>query len=161
VIGATIKGALLAVAAVAAVLIAPGCGDDAGETEAAGPSKEEYTARANQICVESRQEAEAVFEQEGFSGRPTAVEAQRALQGLVPVMRRSFGGRAALEAPEGDEETIDAIDAAGKEALAEFERISEDRAASLALMTGRTPDPATEADRLSGEYGIAECAGKD
>lgn len=152
------KRALLVAAAIAGALGLSACGDDAG---ASGPSKEEYIASANQICVESREAAEAVFGEAGFSGRPTPAEAQRALQGLLPVMQESFGGRAALEAPEGEEAAIEAIDEAGADAVAEFERIVDDRDASLALMSGQTPDPATEVDRLSGEYGIDECAGVD
>jgi hypothetical protein len=144
----------------AAALVAAGCGDD-DAVEVSSPTKAEYLARASAVCVEGRHAAEAVFERVGFSGRPSAAEAQRALQALLPVMRESFGGRAALEVPEGEEQEIAAIDEAGAEAVAEFARIAADPQASLALMTGRTPDPATEVDRLSGEYGLSECAGKD
>jgi hypothetical protein len=143
----------------AAAFVVAGCGDDGVETS--GPTKEEYIASANEACVEGRHGAEAVFERVGFSGRPSAAEAQRALQALLPVMRESFGSRAALEAPEGEDQEIAAIDEAGAEAVAEFERIAADPEASLALMTGQTPDPATEVDRLSGEYGLSACAGKD
>lgn len=160
-IAATVRRTALVAAMVGAVFVALGCGDDDGGAEGSGPSKEQYIAAANEICVESRNEAEAVFEEAGFSGRPTPAEAQRALKGLLPVMQESFGGRAALDAPEGEEAAIEAIDAAGEEAVAEFERIAADRKESAALMSGQTPDPAIEVDRLSGEYGIDECAGVD
>ena len=154
------RSKLMVVTALAAGLIASGCDDDeAGSGETL--TKEEYIAKANQVCVESRHRAEAAFERAGFSGRPTPAKAQRALNALLPVMRQSFGDRATLEIPEGEEDAIGAVDDAGEEAVAEFERIADDPAASLALMTGQTPDPATEVDRLSGEYGIEECAGVD
>jgi hypothetical protein len=160
VIAATAKRALLVAATIGAVLIAPGCADDDAD-EASEPTRAEYTASANEICIESRHAAEAVFQEAGFSGRPTPAEAQRALQALLPVMQESFGGRAALEVPEGEEEAIEAIDDAGQKALAEFERIAAERDESVELMSGQIPDPATEVDRLSGEYGLDECAGKD
>ena len=160
-IGATIRRTALVAVTVGAAGIAAGCGDDDGGAGESGSSKARYIAAANEICVESRSEAEAVFQEVGFSGRPTPAAAQRALKGLLPVMRKSFGGRAALDPPEGEEEAIEAIDAAGEEAVGEFERIAADRSESAALMSGQTPDPATEVDRLSGEYGLDECAGVD
>jgi hypothetical protein len=160
VIGAAVKRTMLMAATIGAVLIAPGCGDDDAD-EASGPSKKEYVARANEICVNSREEADGVFQDAGFSGRPTPAEAQQALQALLPVMQESFGGRAALEAPDGEEEAIEKIDDAGEAAVAEFERIAADRDQSVALMSGQIPDPAAEVDRLSAEYGLTECAGKD
>jgi ABC-type phosphate/phosphonate transport system substrate-binding protein len=158
VIGATTKRTMLIAATAGALLVLAACGDDG---EASGPSKEEYIASANQLCVEGREAAEAVFQEVGFSGRPTPADAQRALQGLLPMMQESFGGREALEVPEGEEEAIEAIDDASAEAVAEFEGIAADRSESAALMSGQIPDPATEVDRLSGEYGLTECAGKD
>jgi hypothetical protein len=153
------RGNLMVMTALAAGLIVVGCDDDGGAEQAI--TKEEYVAKANQACAESRHRADAVFERVGFSGPPTAAEAQRVLQALVPVMRQSFEGRSAIEIPEGEEDAIGAINEAGDEALAEFERVAGDPAAAQALMTGQTPDPAIEVDRLSGEYGLDQCAGKD
>ena len=155
------RGKLMVATVLAAGLIVSGCNDEDDSGAGQALTKEEYIAKANAVCVESRHGAEAAFERAGFSSKPTPAEAQRVLKALLPVMRQSFGGRAALEAPEGDEAAIGAIDDAGEEAVAEFERIADDPDAAQALMTGQTPDPATEVDRLSGEYGIDECAGVD
>jgi hypothetical protein len=152
---------LLVATTLAAVVVAAGCGSQDGGTEVSGVTKESYVAAANRACVESRERAEAVFERAGFTGRPSAVEAQRALRALLPVMRESFEGRAALEAPPADEEAVAAIDQAGARAIAAFERIAADPAKARALMSGQIPDPAIEVDRLSGEYGLDECAGVD
>jgi hypothetical protein len=155
------KPGLLVAATLTAVTVAAGCGSASSGTEASGVTKEHYVAAANRTCVESRERAEAVFERVGFTGRPSAAEAQRALRALLPVMRESFAGRAELKAPPGEEDAVAAIDSAGAQAVAAFERIATDPTKARALMSGQIPDPAIEVDRLSGEYGIDECAGVD
>ena len=153
-------------AALAALLIGVaglgtlGCGDDDDGQDAA-ETKSAYIAAANRVCVEHRRLADEAIADVAFEGRPTPDVSQRFLTELVPVLRDSFADRAALEPPEGDEEEVAAIVEAGEKAGVEYERIVSDPKLSQQLMVGRLPDPYTEVDALSLEYGIEECGGAD
>jgi hypothetical protein len=107
---------LLAVALFAG-LIAAGCGDDDDdESASSGLTKEEWIAQTDEICAGG-----GTIEQQVADVR-------------------------ALEVPEGDEDEIAAILAAGDQGL---ERIEQDPAAM------------EEAIRLLREYGVTACGGED
>jgi len=134
------------------------CGGE--DTQSDPVSKEDYIASANASCVEAEAGAGTAFERIIGEGKPTPGEAQRVLQAaVVPSIRTGLAEREALPAPDGDEEAIAAINAAGREALAGFEEIASDPAKAQALMLGELPDPAVEVDRLNRGYGVEECAG--
>jgi hypothetical protein len=145
-------------AGVTAALIAAGCGDD--DQEASTPSKSEYIADSNAICKETQAQVDPIYKRILGEGKPTAAKAQRFLDvGVVPAIRENVTRRDALTPPSGDEEEVEAIIAAGKEALAGFEDAVADRSRAVALMRGEVPDPATEFDSLSKAYGIEGCGG--
>jgi hypothetical protein len=149
---------LIAALAAAGAIAAAGCGGDDDDAEA--PSKAEYVASSNASCDRTQGEAGEAFERIVGKGRPSAAQAQRFLaEGVVPAIRENVTEREALTAPAGDEAEIEAMITAGKDALAEFERAAADRSAAVALMSGKTPDPAIEFDSLSKEYGIDRCGG--
>jgi hypothetical protein len=144
--------------------VAAGCGDDEDESI----SRAEYIARSGASCERSGQQAGEQFERiVGEEGRPAPGEeerfvtkAQRFLkEGAIPSIRQNIEERRNLPTPEGDEEQIEAILAAGEKALAGFERVADDRAQVRGLFEGKIPDPATEFDALSRRYGIDKCGG--
>jgi hypothetical protein len=141
--------------------VTAGCGDDEDE----GISREEYIARSGAICERTGQQAGEQFV--GEEGPPPPGEEERFLtnaqrflkEGAIPNIRQNIDERRKLPAPEGDEEQIEAIIAAGEEALVGFERVAADRSQVRGLFEGKIPDPATEFDALSRRYGIDKCGG--
>jgi hypothetical protein len=137
-----------------------GCGgddddDDGGETI----TKSEYIDRANASCREHEAVAAEAYEVIVGGGQPTPAEAQEFLAIVAEEIRAGSEERAEIPAPEGDEEEIAAINAAAEEAAAGFEEAAASPEAARALMTGETPEPATEVDQLNREYGVEECSG--
>jgi hypothetical protein len=145
--------------ALAAGAIAAGCGgDEAGDAN--GSERSEYIAGSNAICADTEAKAEAAFGRIIGAGRPTPAEAQRFLhEALVPAVRENVARRAVLAAPDGDEDEVEAMIAAGRRAVAGFERLAADRSRAAALFRGAAADPATEFDSRSRAYGIEECSG--
>ena len=144
--------------------VSAGCGDDDDE----GISREEYIARSGAICERTGQQAGVQFERiVGEEGRPPPGEEERYIanaqrfleEAAIPIIRSNIEQRRELPTPEGDEEQIEAIFAAGERALDGFERVAADRSRVRALFEGQIPDPATEFDALSRRYGIQKCGG--
>ena len=151
---------------VIASLFAAACGSGNDDKQL---SKREYIARSNAICKRTGNEAGVQFKRIVGSDRPKRGEEQRYLsnaqrflrQAAIPIISENLADRRALGAPEGDEEEVDAIIAAGERAITGFERIAADRSRVEALFRGRIPDPAKEFDALSRRYGIAHCGGDE
>ena len=166
--------ALLALA-LAAGLIAAGCGDDddetttaatttpttttAGATGATGAtgeplSKDEFITEADAICEAGDQEIDAEaqdFFPEG--GSPGAAEEEAFVsEVVVPNIQEQLDGIAALTPPEGDEDEVQAILAAAQQAVDELE---EDPSALSG--GGGGGDPFAEANRLAQDYGLKAC----
>jgi hypothetical protein len=152
--------------AVVASLFAVACG---GDNDSEALSKNEYIARSNAICQRTAKKAEVQFKRIVGAQRPKRGEEQRYLTNAhrflkvaaIPIIRENLEDRRALVAPKGDKEEIDAILAAGEEAIAGFERIAADRSRVEALFRGKLRDPATEFDARSKSYGIEHCAGDE
>jgi hypothetical protein len=150
---AALAGAMLALA-ISGVLTA--CGEDDDEQ---GLPKKEYIARSGAICVSNGKKADAL-NQRLVQGAPrTPATAHRFIRAVVPVFSDSVRRRSKLPAPEGEENEIRALNAAGAEALAEFRRIAAKQSRSADLMLGKIPDPAADYDARSRRYGIAKCGG--
>jgi hypothetical protein len=149
---------------VAVSLLAAACGGDNGGEAL---SKSEYIARSNSICERTAKKAEVQFKRIVGAERPKRGEEQRYLSNAqrflraaaIPIIRENLDDRRALVAPTDDDQEIEAIIGAGEKAIAEFERIAEDRSRVEALFRGETPDPATEFDARSRRYGIKNCGG--
>jgi hypothetical protein len=152
-----------------ALVPAVGCGDDSNESSArAGTiSKQEYIARSGKICERTEQKAAAAFERIVGQEHPTPgheqafmAKAQRFFnEAVIPAMSENVNRRRALPARKGDERKIEAIIAAGEEALARFKDVAADRTTLQALFEEEIPDPAKEFDDLSRSYGIDKCGG--
>jgi hypothetical protein len=78
---------------------------------------------------------------------------------VIPAISENVNRRRALPARKGDERKIEAIIAAGEEALARFKDVAADRTTLQALFEEEIPDPAKEFDDLSRSYGIDKCGG--
>ena len=158
------KTRLTLVVGVAVAVFATACGGDNGGEAL---SKSEYIARSNAICDRTAKKAEVQFKSIVGAERPRRGEEQRYVtnaqrflrSGAIPIIRENLDDRRALAAPEGDEPEIEAILAAGEEAIAGFERIAADKSRVEALFRGQTRDPATEFDARSRRYGIESCGG--
>ena len=144
--------------------VAAGCGDDDDE----GISRAEYIERSGAICERTGKQAGEQFERiVGEEGPPQPGEEERFItraqrflkEGAIPAIRQNIDERRELPTPKGDEEQIEAIIAAGEEALVGFERVAADRSRVRGLFEGKIPDPAREFDALSRRYGIDKCGG--
>jgi len=160
--------------ALAAGLIAAGCGDDddettttttssatttAGATGATGAtgeplSKEEFIAEADAICKAGDREidsqAQEFFPEGGSPG--TAEEEAFVTEVLVPGVQEELDGIGALTPPEGDEDEVAAILDAAQEAI---DQLEEDPSALTGAGSG--PDPFAEANQLATDYGLKVC----
>ena len=146
----------LCAAALAIGLIAAGCGDeDDGDGDGGGEplTKQEFIARADQICKQSDQEIEQQARELFGKGRPsTALQEQFATEVLVPEVQSQVDGIRELTPPEGDEETINGILDKADEGIAQIEAdpsiVGSDQGSSPALL---------EAGREIGQYGAQVC----
>jgi hypothetical protein len=137
------------------------CGDDNDATGDSAITKSDYVSQANAICRDTAGQAEDAYAEVIGNKPKTPALAQEFLARAAEIISSNVERRAAIPAPEGDEEIVAAINSAGEEAAAEFSELASSRSTAADLMRGLTPDPATEFDRLSGEYGLTECAGVD
>lgn len=146
--------------ALAAGLIAAGCGGDddddgGGEQTAAdgAPTKAEFIAQANEICAKGVRE---ITEEAGKvlrGGQPTPEQVREFVTGtLVPRIRKRLDQLRELRPPEGDEDRVDAIFDAAENAA---DQLEEDPTA----LTGGARAFA-EANRVSLEYGLRSCTGR-
>ncbi|MDQ3572964.1 MAG: hypothetical protein M3383_08915 [Actinomycetota bacterium] len=162
-----LRSTLLASTAVAASLIAAGCGDDdepepvttvgaTGATGNTGPlSKPEFIAAADAICAESEDsevdQLQELFPEIADPGDLNAGELQDlADEVVVPSLQAQLDQIRALTPPEGDEEEINAITDRLEEGIAE---IQDDPSA---LSSGAGPS-LKEASALAQDYGFEEC----
>jgi hypothetical protein len=150
---AAVAGGLLALVLTAGLAA---CGDD----DKPGLSKADYIAKSGAICAANGKKADAAFKSIVQGAPRTATTAHRFVsEAVVPIFSDSVSRRAKLPAPDGDEQEIAALNRAGRQAQAEFERIAARPSRSAALMLGRIPDPAKDYDARSRRYGIAKCGG--
>jgi hypothetical protein len=162
------RGLAAALTGVALALSLAACGDDGDDGGGEALSKREFIARSNALCERTQKKSGVVFERiVGKEGRPAPGEEQAFLrkagrflrQGAIPIISENLEGRRALPAPEGDEQKIAAINAAGAKAVAGFKQIAKDPAKVEALFRGTLADPAKRWDTLSRQYGIEKCGG--
>jgi hypothetical protein len=150
------RRASLLISLVLSFVPAVGCSDDDSNESSARAktiSKQQYIARSNAVC-------ERIGSRIPRQERAFLVTTQRFLQqAAIPAIRENVERRRALPTPDGEEQAIDAIIAAGQRALAGFEQIGADRAKLRALFEGEIPDPARRSDALSRSYGIDKCGG--
>jgi hypothetical protein len=141
-VGLTLILAALAVGAV-------GCG---GSDEESTISKTDFIAQANEICKTANDQVDAASNEE-LSNSPTNEEIEAFWNDTArPSVEDQVAQIRELGAPEGDEEQIDTF-------LTEVESATEEAQSAIDNGTfGQGPDPFAEADRLSIEYGLTDCA---
>lgn len=149
-----LKVTLIALVVLLAALVGFGCGGDDSSSGSA-LTKAEFIKQADGVCKkgEARIEAEAgKYEKEN----EIATEAQQEeliSEVVVPGIQAQAEEIAALGAPEGDEEKIEAMVEAVESGAAELE------ANPLAGMEGKSP--LGEASKIAGAYGLKECASEE
>lgn len=132
------------------LLLACGGGEeaDAPSPQAEPLSKADFVAQADEICATGNQEIATAIQ--GASDEPSEQEvAQIAEEVLVPNTQQQHDDIAALGAPEGDEDEVQAILDAFQEGI---DVVSEDPASLLS-----SDDPFGEATDLAEAYGLAQC----
>jgi hypothetical protein len=164
--------ALLALA-LAAGLIAAGCGDDDDETTTAAPtttetgatgatgaatgeplSQDEFIAQADAICKKGDQEINAVANETFSGGQPSQEEQEQFVtETVVPNIQKQIDGLSGLTPPEGDEDEVAAIVDAAQRAVDEVEQDPS------SIGPGTGAGPFAEANRLAEDYGLEECGG--
>ena len=159
---------MLLALALAAGLIAAGCGDDDDETTTSATTsaatttetgatgaatgealaKDEFIAQADEICKTGNKqidEAAGEFFPEG--GNPGQAEEETFTRDVVvPNIRAQLDAIGALTPPEGDEDEVAAILDAASEAT---DQLEEDPSAET--------NPFAEADQLAQDYGLQVC----
>lgn len=161
------KGILVsALTAIVLAAVVAGCGggDDSStsgatsaggeETVAAGPSKAQFIKEGDAICADANEqgekEAEEFAEDNDFQlEKATEAELERAVADvLVPSLNRQAEELGALEAPEGDEQQIEAIVTSLEDAAAAIE---EDPSRAFEAEALKKPS------QLAARYGFKVC----
>ena len=133
------------------MLVACGGGEDSSspEPEAEPLSKAEFVEQADKICADGNQEIRTAAEE--FPAQPSDEEVtQFAEEVLVPNIQQQHDDIAALGAPEGDEDAVQAILDALQEGI---DVVEQDPATLLS-----SDDPFGEASDLAEAYGLVECS---
>lgn len=151
------------VGALAAGLIAAGCGSDdnddkqsfgtsVGSASTASLSKADFVSQANSICKTANQELDQAGQALGQNPTPEELESFVA-DNVTPTIQTELDAIRALGAPTGDEQTVDAILTAADAALQQV-------AADPSLLTSGG-DPFAEANQLADDYGLTVCGSGD
>ena len=155
--------------AIAAAAIAAGCGDDE-ESSGSGASvsvttsslsAEEYAKKADELCQREREKIPTRVEayqrrNKPAKGKPADVVYAETIQAaLVPYLEEELEKLRALGAPEGDEETVEAILTAQQEAIDEVTVLK-----TLSNQEGALESHFSEANELMRDYGIEECTAR-
>jgi len=148
----------IAVALTAAALVA-GCGGGGdSSTATASVSKAAFIKKVDTVCqkgTERMQRAILVFlKQHKDVQRPNKAQSEKLVgTAIVPSVKTELKELKALEAPEGDEERVDAIISALEEGLETAEDNPEAVVASSDAVFGIS-------GRLAGEYGAEVCGSR-
>jgi hypothetical protein len=145
----------------AAAALLSGCGGDDDEggfspVVSDSLSKVEFLRQADEICfsTESRIEA-AADDLLTAEGDPDPAEVERVALGIVvPALESEVAAISALGAPEGDEDTVEAILDATRDGIAEIEADPQE-------LANKVPEPLVEAERLARRYGSSQCGFTD
>jgi hypothetical protein len=146
------------VAVVIIALVVAGCGggSDDSSTAEGSVSKAAFIKKVDAVCqkgTERMQRAILVFlKQHKSVRRPNKAQSEKLVgTAIVPSVKTEIKELKALDAPEGDEERVDAIISALEEGLETAEGNPEAVAASSDAVFGIS-------GRLAGEYGAVVCS---
>jgi hypothetical protein len=150
----------IAVALTAAVLVVAGCGggSDSTSTTTGSVSKAAFIKKADAVCqkgTERMQQAILDFlKQHKDVKRPNKAQSEVLVgTAIVPSVKTELKELKALDAPEGDEERVEAIVSALEEGLETAEDNPEAVVGSSDAVFGI-------AGRLAGEYGAVVCGSR-
>lgn len=140
--------ALLALALLA--LFAIGCGSsDSSDSSSEALSKADYIEQGNAICDKGNAELAAAAKEIGSNPSKAQIESY-ATDTLIPNLEDQAAALRALGAPEGDQETVDAIYTALDDGIA---ATKDDPSVVV------SDDPFSKANDLAAAYGLSACAG--
>jgi hypothetical protein len=133
-----------------------GCGGDddpkkAEESSSAAPalSQADFLEQGNAICAAGNEEISTAADALGEAPGQEDIEGFT-VDVLIPNVQGQHDAIDALGAPEGDEDTVDAILAALQDGI---DALSDDPS----LITQQDGDPFVEANQLASDYGLTEC----
>jgi phosphosulfolactate synthase (CoM biosynthesis protein A) len=151
-----LKVTLVALVVLLAALVGFGCGNDDNSSGSA-LTKAEFIKQADRLCKkgDAQIEVEAEeFAEENKIEEATEAQPEKLVSEVVaPAIQTQAEEIADLGAPEGDEETIEAMVEAVESGAAELE------ANPLAGMEGKSP--LGEASKIARAYGLKECASEE
>ncbi len=131
-----------------ALAVAAGCGGDKA------PTKSAFVEQAGKICASAGQKLEAAGKSY-FSSHPGATEAQFVRARVVPIVTKDLIDPIdALTTPKGDEDEVDGILNAGRNALKKLEQNPE----LIRAPAGSPKDPFLQFGRRATQYGL-KCGG--
>jgi hypothetical protein len=143
--------ALLVLAAV--MLVGAACGDDDE-----GLTKSQYVSKGNAICKTSDDAFNRLFETD-FPSIPEKVPAF--FEKAVPIVEKEVDDMRALDPPEADEETIEAMLALGEKSVTDFEKATKDSEFGVELFTQEGGENSREFHKKAVAYGMGECGEDD
>jgi len=148
----------LALLALLALLAVTGAGCGGGDEEEA-LSKADYVKQGNEICADFNKSVDEDAEK-AFSGLNSADEvtpevAREFFDAALPKFDSAVEDLDALGAPDGDEDTVQAIIDAGKSDSTKIEDAKDDDAAIKKFVTQGSATP--EFDKMAEDYGLTQC----
>jgi len=156
-----VSKALLAIGmAIALAAAVAGCGggdDSSGDSSAAALTKAEFIKQADQVCKKGEEALAAEGEEFAEDNdidieNPTEEQKEEVILDVVgPALHKQGEELAALGAPEGEEEAVEAIVDALESGADEIE------SDPAILIEGKENPPLEEASELSADYGLTEC----
>jgi hypothetical protein len=145
---------LLAVA-LAAGVVAAGCGGDDDDGDGEALTKVEFISQADAICAEGDREIDQAGREAFGDQRPSEQEIEQfATDTVAPNIQNQIDGIRALTPPEGDEQQVAEILDAAQNGIDEIEQDPS--------LLNQGPDAGgafTEANNLATEYGLTDCGG--
>jgi hypothetical protein len=113
-------------------------------------SKNEFVSKANSTCTQAIRKLGAAL----FNGGLRRTDSDVVNKDVIPILERNLIDPIdALGAPKGDEDKVDAMLAAGKQAAASLKRNPH-----LIRAVGGPGDPFLKFQRLARAYGLNRCA---
>jgi hypothetical protein len=138
------------------LIFAAACGD--GREEPKGQektvSKAEFVRQGNQICRESMEDFNQLFETD-FPVIPSQVPAF--FQKAAPIFEKQISDLRDLGTPEGDQDEVREILEAGDKAAADFEAATRDERRAVELFSAEGGQNEADFEEKAKAYGLTEC----
>ena len=136
---------MLVPALLAGALLAACGGDDS-------PSKAEYVKDANAICKKTNDELNADVKKEFGNQRPSQQQIEKfGTDTVAPTIEDELSQLRDLDAPSGDEDTVNAIYDAAQDGV---DALKQDPS----ILLENNPAAFQEANKLAKDYGLTVCA---